>query len=125
METNMTWVWGLIIFAIFIFFLGIRIIRPTNRGLIERLGRYHRFAQPGFHWIIPVIESMYYVNVTEMMVDAEPQVIITFDNLNAKVDAQIYFKIKPDEESVKASQYNVANFQYQIEIQLKSLFDCH
>lgn len=110
----MTSIWGLMIFAVVGFFLGIRIVRPTNRGLIERLGKYNRFAEPGFHWIIPVIENMYYVNITEMMVDAEPQVIITFDNLNAKVDAQIYFKIKPDAESVKASQYNVANFQYQI-----------
>ncbi|MCK5177935.1 MAG: hypothetical protein KAR32_00260 [Candidatus Omnitrophica bacterium] len=32
-----------------IFFLGIRIIRPIRRGLIERLGKYNRFANPGFH----------------------------------------------------------------------------
>jgi regulator of protease activity HflC (stomatin/prohibitin superfamily) len=86
---------------------GIRIVRPTHRGLVERLGRYHRFANPGFNWIVPVIDNMYRVNVTEQMVDAEPQEIITNDNLNAVVDAQIYFKIKNDEDSVKASQYNV------------------
>jgi regulator of protease activity HflC (stomatin/prohibitin superfamily) len=57
---------------------------------------------------------MYQVNVTEQMVDAEPQEIITFDNLNAKVDAQVYFKVKPDEESIKSSQYNVYSYQYQI-----------
>ena len=48
------------------------------------------------------------------MVDAEPQEIITNDNLNAKVDAQVYFKVKPDEESVKNCQYNVGNYQWQI-----------
>jgi regulator of protease activity HflC (stomatin/prohibitin superfamily) len=48
------------------------------------------------------------------MVDAEPQEIITNDNLNAKVDAQVYFKVKPDEESVKSCQYNVNNYQWQI-----------
>jgi regulator of protease activity HflC (stomatin/prohibitin superfamily) len=48
------------------------------------------------------------------MVDAEPQEIITNDNLNAKVDAQVYFKVKSDEESVKCSQYNVNNYQWQI-----------
>jgi regulator of protease activity HflC (stomatin/prohibitin superfamily) len=100
--------------AIVVFFMGVRIVRPTHRGLIERLGKYHRFASPGFHWIIPVIEKLYPVNVTEQMVDAEPQEIITFDNLNAKVDAQVYFKVKIDEESVKNSQYNVYNYQYQI-----------
>jgi regulator of protease activity HflC (stomatin/prohibitin superfamily) len=52
--------------------------------------------------------------VTEQMVDAEPQEIITNDNLNARVDAQVYFKVKADEESVKSSQYNVNNYQWQI-----------
>lgn len=99
---------------VFIFLSGIRIIRPTHRGLIERLGKYSRFAESGFHWIIPVIENMYLVNVTEQMVDAAPQEIITFDNLNARVDAQVYFKVKSGEESVKSSLYNVNNYQYQI-----------
>ena len=99
---------------IFLFFSGIRIVRPMSRGLVERLGKYSRFAAPGFNWIIPVIENMYQVNITEQMVDAEPQEIITNDNLNAKVDAQVYFKVKPDEASVKNCQYNVGNYQWQI-----------
>lgn len=98
----------------FFFLLGIRIIRPTERGLIERLGKYHNFANPGFHWIIPIIDKMYTVNVTEQMVDAEPQEIITNDNLNASVDAQVYFKVKSDEENVKGSIYNVNNYRWQI-----------
>jgi len=102
------------IIVLFLFFAGIRIVRPTHRGLIERLGKYNRFANPGFHWIIPVIEKMYQVNITEQMVDAEPQEIITNDNLNARVDAQVYFKVKADEESVCNSQYNVNRYQWQI-----------
>jgi len=102
------------LFVLLIFFAGIRIVRPTNRALIERLGKYYHFANPGFHWIIPVIDKMYRVNVTEQMVDAEPQEIITNDNLNASVDAQVYFRVKADEESVKGSIYNVANFRWQI-----------
>ncbi len=100
--------------VLFIFFIGIRIIRPTRRGLIERLGKYKRFANPGFHWIIPVIDRMITVNITEQMVDAQPQEIITNDNLNARVDAQVYFKVKDDENSVKASQYHVNNYERQI-----------
>jgi regulator of protease activity HflC (stomatin/prohibitin superfamily) len=99
---------------LFVFFCGIRIVRPTRRGLIERLGKYRKFANPGFNWIIPVIDQLYQVNITEQMVDAAPQEIITNDNLNAMVDAQIYFKIKSDEASVKNSQYNVNNVTYQI-----------
>ncbi|MCK9574298.1 MAG: SPFH/Band 7/PHB domain protein [Candidatus Omnitrophica bacterium] len=102
------------IVCVVIFFLGIRIVRPTHRALIERLGKYNRFAMPGFNWIIPVIEHIYLINTTEQMVDAEPQEIITNDNLNARVDAQVYFKVKADEESVKSCQYNVNNYQWQI-----------
>jgi regulator of protease activity HflC (stomatin/prohibitin superfamily) len=100
--------------VLFFFLIGIRIVRPTHRGLVERLGKYNRFAQPGFHWIFPLLERMTRINVTEQMVDAQPQEIITNDNLNARVDAQVYFKVKNDEESVKSSQYNVNDYQYQI-----------
>ena len=104
----------LIIPIVFLFIIGIRIVRPTQKGLIERLGKYYNFANPGFHWIIPIIDRIYMVNVTEQMVDAQPQEIITNDNLNASVDAQVYFRVKADEESVKGSIYNVNNYKWQI-----------
>ncbi len=97
-----------------LFFAGIRVVRPTQRGLIERLGKYRRLAVPGFNWIIPMVDRMYRINITEMMVDAQPQEIITNDNLNARVDAQVYFKVKDDEESVKNSQYRVFDYKFQI-----------
>ena len=103
-----------IVIIVLLFLFGIRVIRPTQRGLVERLGKYRKFAHPGFHWIIPVIDQMYKINITEIMVDAQPQEIITNDNLNASVDAQVYFKIKDDEENVKRSQYNVNNVERQI-----------
>ena len=102
------------IFFVILFFSGVRIIRPTHRGLVEVFGKYRRFANPGFHWVFPVIARMFQINTTEQMVNAEPQEIITNDNLNARVDAQVYFRVKPDEESVKSSQYNVNNYQVQI-----------
>lgn len=99
---------------VMLFISGIRIVRPTQRGLIERLGKYSRFANPGFNWVMPGIEIIYILNITEQMIEANPQEIITNDNLNAKVDAQVYFKIRPDEQSVKNAVYNVQNCQYQI-----------
>lgn len=105
----------LIIIPLVIFFLaGIRIVRPTHKGLIERLGKYRKLANPGFHWIIPLVDRLFLVNITEQMVDAEPQEIITNDNLNASVDAQVYFRVKSDEESVKGSTYDVNNYTWQI-----------
>jgi regulator of protease activity HflC (stomatin/prohibitin superfamily) len=96
------------------FSLALKTIRPTDRGLIERFGRYKRFGNPGLVCIIPVVERLIKINITEMMVDAGGQEIITRDSLNAQVDAQVYFKVKSDEESVKASAYNVFNYKIQI-----------
>ncbi len=93
---------------------GIKIVRPTERGLMERLGKYNSLANPGFHWIIPLIDRLYKINITEQMVDAEPQEIITNDNLNASVDAQVYFRVKSDEESIKGSTYGVNDYKWQI-----------
>lgn len=111
-------IWWALVFvvaaAVLIFLMGIRIVRPTHRGLVERLGKYRRFASRGFNWVIPLIDRMVQVNITEQMVDAQPQEIITNDNLNARVDAQVYFKVQEDEESVKSSQYSVNNYQFQI-----------
>jgi regulator of protease activity HflC (stomatin/prohibitin superfamily) len=103
-----------VIFSITVFFLGIRIIRPTQRGVKERLGKYSKYCKPGFHWIIPFIDKLVKINVTEQMIDAQSQEIITNDNLNARVDAQVYFRIKPSEDNVKASQYAVDDYQFQI-----------
>jgi Membrane protease subunits, stomatin/prohibitin homologs len=108
------WIWVLGGIVVFLFLTGIKIVRPTRRGLVERLGKYHHFANPGFHWLIPIVDKMYQVNITEQLVNADPQEIITNDNLNAMVDAQIYYKVKDAEVDVKNSQYNVNNVNYQI-----------
>ena len=94
--------------------LSIRIVRPTHRGIVERLGKYHRYCHPGLHLIIPVVDRLYRVDVREVLVEAQPQEIITNDNLNARVDAQVYLKVKADEENIKASQYNVMFYEDQV-----------
>lgn len=97
-----------------VFLSGIRIIRPTERGLVERLGKYHKYANLGFNWIIPGIDRMVQVDITENMMEIDTQEIITEDNLNAKVDLVVYYKVIETEEAVKKSVYKVSNFEPQI-----------
>ncbi len=105
----------LAIIAVGIFFLsGIRIVQPTYRGVIERLGKYNRFLSVGFNWIVPVIERSKYRNITERMTNIASQEIITKDNLNAKVELVVYHKVKSDEDSVKKSYYEVEDYKTQI-----------
>ncbi len=111
----MSWWWVLLgLIAIFAAF-GFRIIRPTERALVETLGKYTRFKSAGLLWIIPLIQRAVQVNITEKMSNIEPQEIITKDNLNAQVDLVVYYKIKSDEINVKKAIYNVDEIEAQLE----------
>jgi len=68
-----------IIAVVVIFSAGIRIVPPTKRGVIERLGKYRRFLNVGFNWVIPVIDQTRYRNITERMTNIASQEIITKD----------------------------------------------
>jgi len=93
---------------------GIKTIRPTERAVVERLGKYTRYKSSGLIFIIPGLEKLYMLNITEQMTDVERQEIITKDNLNAMVSAQVYHKILDGEETLKKAFYNVQNVNRQI-----------
>lgn len=102
------------VFAAVVFLMGVRIVRPTHRGVVERLGKFIRVTDTGFNWIIPVIDSMRLRNVTERIADVEPQDIITKDNLNARVDLQVYYKVRNNPDDIKKSYYAVDDFKGQV-----------
>lgn len=93
---------------------GIRIIRPTHRAAIETLGKYTRFQNSGITFIVPVFQKMYSVNITEQLVDVMRQEVITKDNLNCTVDAQVYFKVGDTEEELKNALYQVNDYTRQV-----------
>ncbi len=93
----------------------IRIIRPTEKGLVERLGKYRRFVEGGVTFLFPFIDRIIKVNVTERMTPVQRQDVITKDKVFMGVDAVVFYRIKSDETSVKASQYAVASFAAQID----------
>lgn len=93
---------------------GIRIIRPTHRAAIETLGKYTRFQNSGITFIVPFFQKMYSVNITEQLVDVMRQEVITKDNLNCTVDAQVYFKVGDSEHELKNALYQVNNYNVQV-----------
>ena len=105
---NYYYVIGVIVVGIFA--AGVKIVRPVEKGLIETLGKWSMTAEQGFKWIIPLVQRMIKVNITEQMVDVPPQVIQTSDKLNMTVDAMVYYQIK----DVKAAEYNVDNHRRQL-----------
>jgi len=83
-----------------------RIVRPWERGLIERLGKYRRTAESGLTIVWPLAERMIKVDMREQVVDVPPQAVITQDNVAVEVDAVVYYEVV---DPVKVT-YKVADF---------------
>ena len=93
----------------------LRIVRPTEKGLVEKFGKYCRFVEGGITVLVPFRDRIIKVNITERMTAVQRQDVITKDKVFMGVDAVVFYKVKPDELSVKASQYYVNDYQAQID----------
>jgi len=99
----------LVVIAAFLFIwmaVGIKIIRPYQKGVVEQLGRYKSTYDPGLKFVIPIIQSVTKVDMRERVVDVPPQEVITKDNVTVTVDAVIYYEPTDPQRLI----YNVANF---------------
>ena len=85
----------------------VKIVRPYEKGVVERLGRYLRTADPGLNFIAPFFDTMRKVDVREIVLDVAPQEVITNDNVGVTVDALVYYQIM---DPVRVL-YNVSNFE--------------
>ena len=84
----------------------VKIIRPYERGLVERLGKYHATVEPGLRLIFPLVDRMVRVDMRERVVDIPPQEVITSDNVVVSVDAVVYYEATDPQRLV----YNVVDF---------------
>lgn len=85
---------------------GVRVVRPWQKGVVERLGRYLRTADSGLTLIIPLLDSMHKIDMREQVVDVPPQDVITSDNVVVTVDAVVYYEATDPVKLI----YNVADF---------------
>jgi regulator of protease activity HflC (stomatin/prohibitin superfamily) len=97
---------ALAIVGIAVLAAAVKIVRPYQRGLVERLGRYKSTEEPGLRLILPFIESMQLIDMREQVVDVPPQEVITSDNVVVSVDAVVYYEATDPQRLV----YNVADF---------------
>lgn len=95
-----------IIILIIVGFKSVKILRPYEKGVVERLGKYSRTAESGVAILIPFIERMVKVDLREQVVDVPPQEVITKDNTVVVVDCVIFYEVV---DAFNAT-YNVVNF---------------
>ena len=96
------------IIAILLLIKAVQIIRPYERGVVERFGRYHRTLSSGLNYIAPGMEIVQRVDMRERVLEVPPQNLITKDNVGVTVDGVIYFEVV-DECKVL---YNVVKFDF-------------
>ena len=100
----------LLFIMVVLFLMSIQIVRPVEVRLVERFGMYVKTLNPGLAFIVPFIERVISVNITETMADVEPQIVITKDKLNVEVDALVYYKVS---DAQKAA-YNIDDYESQL-----------
>lgn len=95
------------VFLLLMLLLSVKVIRPYQKGLVERLGKFNRILEPGIHFIVPpFMERVKVVDMREHVVDVPPQEVICKDNVVVTVDAVVYYQILDPVKVV----YNVSNF---------------
>lgn len=87
-----------------------RVVPQQQAWIVERLGRYSRTLQAGFHILWPFVDNIRYKHsLKESAVDVPEQVCITKDNVQVAVDGVLYFKVlNPERASYGISDYNFA-----------------
>ena len=88
-------------FILYVVVSSLRIVRPIEKGLVERFGKYHRFVEGGITLLVPFVDRIIKVNTTERMTPVQRQDVITKDKVFMGVDAVAFYKVKTDEISVK------------------------
>ncbi|MGB5507682.1 slipin family protein [Robiginitalea sp.] len=91
------------------FFAGIRIVYEYKRALKFRFGKYVKTLNPGFRWIIPVVETIQKVDIRVITINIVSQEVMTEDNVPCSIDGVVFFKISNAEKAVlEVEEYNFA-----------------
>ena len=86
-----------------------RIVPQKSAYIVERLGKYSRTLNAGFHILTPFLDRVSYKHsLKEVAVDVPPQMCITRDNIAVEVDGVLYLQVT---DPVKAS-YGIENFLF-------------
>ncbi|CAN5640536.1 MAG: SPFH/Band 7/PHB domain protein [Actinomycetota bacterium] len=109
---------GLIVLGIvaFVMFLlvarSVRIIPQSRVGIIQRFGKYHRTAESGLTFVVPVMDRMLpKTDMREQVISFQPQAVITHDNVGMQISTVVYYRIV----EARSAEYEVANFVLALE----------
>jgi regulator of protease activity HflC (stomatin/prohibitin superfamily) len=86
---------------------GVRIVRPFERGVVERLGRFRRTVEPGLRTMRPIVDTMHMVDMREQLLELTSTGVMTKDCVAVEVDTAVCFAPVQAETLL----YGVADFR--------------
>lgn len=101
-----------VVFSLYIafkFIQSVRIVPAQEVLIVERLGKYHQTLNAGLHFLIPFVDRVTYRHtLKEQAIEVQPQICITKDNVQVKVDGVLYLKTL---DAQKAS-YGIEDYRF-------------
>ena len=102
---------SVLFFLVLIFFFsGIRIVYQYKRAVKFRFGRFISVLEPGFRWIIPIVETVQLIDIRVITINITTQEIMTRDNVPSKINGVLFFEIK----DAKRAVIEVADYEFAI-----------
>ena len=100
---------GLLVVGFVILATTIRIVPQKKAYIVERLGKYHKTLEAGFHLLTPFVDKVSYRHtLKEQAVDVPPQQCITRDNIAVEVDGILYMQVGDP----KKASYGIDNYRF-------------
>ncbi len=100
---------GLILFIVIVLMKSIKIVPQRAAFIVQRLGKYSKTLEAGFHTLVPFVDEVAYKHsLKEQALDVPSQICITRDNIAVEVDGILYIQVN---DPMKAS-YGINNFQF-------------
>lgn len=99
----------LVVIAFFTLVSTIRIVPQRSAYVLERLGRYNRTLDAGFHLLIPFVDKVAYKHtLKEEAIDVPHQPCVTKDNIQINVDGVIYMQVI----DARLASYGITDYRY-------------
>ncbi|HLA81300.1 MAG TPA: stomatin-like protein [Thermoleophilia bacterium] len=100
---------GLVVVVMIVLLRAARVVPQRAAYIVERLGRYSKTLEAGFHLLIPFVDKVAYRHsLKETTIDVPPQVCITRDNIQVEVDGVLYLQVM---NPIKAS-YGITDYMW-------------
>ena len=103
----------LFIIIVIIAIRSIKIVQQSEVCIIERLGRFHKVAEPGVNIIVPFVDNVRaVVSLKQQTMDIPPQGVITADNVTITIDTVVFYKITDPTKAIYEIQNLTQGIQY-------------